>query len=114
MQDIIEEVDLRKRGVEDPILVHCRYVSPSSSSLLCTFFGLLLMSIYFSAGIGRTGTFLAVHTSLDRELKGETIDVKDTVARLRRQRIGTSFLLLSLLTSRFRNGTIRGSVHVHL
>lgn len=79
MQDIIEEVDLRKRGVDDPILVHC------------------------SAGIGRTGTFLAVHTNLERELKGEKIDVKETVYRLRKQRIGTH---LPLRPSTLRTSTL--------
>lgn len=53
-----------------------------------------LIHSIFSAGIGRTGTFLAVHTNLDRELKGETIDIKETVARLRRQRIGTNSTIL--------------------
>eukprot|EP01127_Copromyxa_protea_P013121 TRINITY_DN3487_c0_g4_i1.p1 TRINITY_DN3487_c0_g4~~TRINITY_DN3487_c0_g4_i1.p1 ORF type:complete len:754 (-),score=114.66 TRINITY_DN3487_c0_g4_i1:342-2396(-) len=64
MREIIAEVDLRKGDPEDPILVHC------------------------SAGIGRTGTFLAVHIALARELQGEKIDIKETVSRLRRQRIG--------------------------
>jgi len=64
MKDIIGEVDIRKKGVHRPIVVHC------------------------SAGIGRTGTFVAIHMSLQKALVGEDIDIKETVRSLRSQRLG--------------------------
>jgi len=64
MKDLLAEVDLRKQGLEDPIVVHC------------------------SAGIGRTGTFVAIHMSLHKHLHGEGINIRDTVKSLRSQRLG--------------------------
>jgi len=64
MKDLIAEVDIRKKGVHRPIVVHC------------------------SAGIGRTGTFVAIHMSLQKALVGELIDIKETVRSLRSQRLG--------------------------
>jgi len=64
MTDLITEVNIRKKGRLRPIVVHC------------------------SAGIGRTGTFVAIHMSLQKDLVGEKIDIKDTVRSLRSQRLG--------------------------
>jgi protein tyrosine phosphatase len=65
MEDIIKEVDRFKGdSVNNPILVHC------------------------SAGIGRTGTFIAIHTLLTRDKLGRDIDVKNCVLNLRSQRVG--------------------------
>jgi len=64
MVELISEVDQHKKGLNDPILVHC------------------------SAGIGRTGTFVAIHSSLHREKFGQEIDVKSLVLHLRSQRVG--------------------------
>jgi len=64
MVEIIHEIDQYKKGLNDPILVHC------------------------SAGIGRTGTFVAIHASLHRDKFGQEIDVKSMVLHLRSQRVG--------------------------
>jgi len=65
MRDLITELDIRKKGKKDPIVVHC------------------------SAGIGRTGTFLAIHINLQKALTGEEpLDIMDTVCSLREQRDG--------------------------
>jgi len=66
MSKLIRELDIRKKGLEDPIVVHC------------------------SAGIGRTGTFLAIHMALQQVALGITpyVDIFETVLNLRVQRRG--------------------------
>jgi len=64
MVELIDEIDQCKKGLNDPILVHC------------------------SAGIGRTGTFVAIHASLHRDKFGQEIDIKHLVLHLRSQRVG--------------------------
>lgn len=62
--DLLDELDIRKKGLEDPIVVHC------------------------SAGIGRTGTFVAIHMSIQKHSRHQEINIKDTVQSLRSQRLG--------------------------
>ncbi|PRP86469.1 serine/threonine-protein kinase DCLK3 [Planoprotostelium fungivorum] len=66
MSRLIRELDIRKKGLEDPIVVHC------------------------SAGIGRTGTFLAIHMALQQVALGISpqVDIFETVLNLRAQRRG--------------------------
>eukprot|EP01095_Lingulamoeba_sp_RSL-Kostka_P005185 TRINITY_DN16523_c0_g1_i1.p1 TRINITY_DN16523_c0_g1~~TRINITY_DN16523_c0_g1_i1.p1 ORF type:complete len:360 (-),score=74.38 TRINITY_DN16523_c0_g1_i1:111-1121(-) len=56
--------DLRNDGDDGNILAHC------------------------SAGIGRAGTFIAVHSYLDHYFSGEEIEVFDLVNNMRKQRLG--------------------------
>lgn len=64
MKDLIRELEIQKKEWKKPILVHC------------------------SAGIGRTGTFVAIHMCLNKELHGEPWTVFDIVKHLRDQRLG--------------------------
>jgi len=67
MYQLIQELDLRKgteRNKKSPICVHC------------------------SAGIGRTGTFVAIHISLENWLADEEVNIFNTVKNLRFQRQG--------------------------
>jgi len=64
MKELVNEVDIRKKKSKDPILVHC------------------------SAGIGRTGTFVAIHMCLQKYKTLKEYNIKDTVLHLRSQRIG--------------------------
>lgn len=64
MINLINELDIRKKSLDDPVVVHC------------------------SAGIGRTGTFVAIHMCLNRCLLGLDYDIKKIVKHLRTQRLG--------------------------
>ncbi|PRP73463.1 receptor-type tyrosine-protein phosphatase zeta [Planoprotostelium fungivorum] len=63
---VMRELDIRKKGLSQPIVVHC------------------------SAGIGRTGAFVAIHMSVQQVALGyeKMVDLFDLVVRLRMQRNG--------------------------
>jgi len=65
MKELLSEVDIRRGLNRKPICVHC------------------------SAGIGRTGTFVAIRICLDQWLSGEPVNIYDTVQHLRDQRTGS-------------------------
>jgi len=64
MSRLIHIMDIYKKSEEQPIVVHC------------------------SAGIGRTGTFVAIHMCLHRAHLGLHYDIKEIIKHLRTQRIG--------------------------
>jgi len=65
MQELIKEVDIRKKSLKDPIVVHC------------------------SAGIGRTGSFIAIHMNWHNALDPkQSVNIKDSVIKMRKQRKG--------------------------
>jgi len=65
MRDLIMEVDIRKDvNNNHPVVVHC------------------------SAGIGRTGTFVAIHMCYHKGLLQEKVDIREIVTCLRKQRPG--------------------------
>eukprot|EP01125_Pyxidicula_operculata_P007036 TRINITY_DN2407_c0_g2_i1.p1 TRINITY_DN2407_c0_g2~~TRINITY_DN2407_c0_g2_i1.p1 ORF type:complete len:647 (-),score=204.38 TRINITY_DN2407_c0_g2_i1:1509-3449(-) len=64
MKDLIVNVDNCKKSIDQPIVVHC------------------------SAGIGRTGAFVAVHSCIQKHLNGEPFDIKESVRTIRTQRKG--------------------------
>ncbi|KAK0429301.1 hypothetical protein QR680_011305 [Steinernema hermaphroditum] len=43
--------------------------------------------VHCSAGVGRTGTVIAVHAVIERLLKGQQVNVKDVVMQIRNQRV---------------------------
>ena len=88
MKDLVRELEIQKKEWKKPILVHCRYVAPSS---YLPFSQCTATNYFFSAGIGRTGTFVAIHMCLNKDLHGEEWTVFDVVKHLRDQRLGMSY-----------------------
>ena len=72
-----------------PIVVHCRYSLRSSYSNNARSLYLRLFH-FFSAGIGRTGTYCAIHNTIQRILIGDmsALDLVSTISSFRSQRIG--------------------------
>lgn len=74
--DFLEEVNLKQESILDagPITVHCRYLKFHSQNTLSLIMKeiWLFKVLFFSAGIGRTGTFIVIDILIDviRE-KGE-------------------------------------------
>ena len=69
-----------------PILVHCRCVvvtaDPPTTSLPTP-----TATIPYSAGVGRTGTFIALDITLDQMNAEKAVDIKGTVQRMRQKRM---------------------------
>uniref|UniRef100_A0AAX7VBI4 Tyrosine-protein phosphatase non-receptor type n=1 Tax=Astatotilapia calliptera TaxID=8154 RepID=A0AAX7VBI4_ASTCA len=93
--DFLEEVNLKQESILDagPITVHCRYLKFHSQNTLSLIMKeiWLFKVLFFSAGIGRTGTFIVIDILIDviRE-KGVDcdIDVPKTIQMVRSQRSG--------------------------
>jgi protein tyrosine phosphatase len=64
LEDLIRRTDMYKGSLDTPIIVHC------------------------SAGIGRSGTFIAVHSSRQKAVSGKDVDIGDAVVNMRRCRPG--------------------------
>lgn len=60
------------------MLVHCRYVHT-----LPIQYNFDQFMLYCSAGVGRTGTFIAVDIEIQHMKKQNVIDVYDTVRKMR-------------------------------
>ena len=74
-------LDFRQRFRADykssnPILVHCRL-----DFILC--YSFLLRNIFFSAGVGRSGTFIALDALLETAEHQDTIDILEFTHRMR-------------------------------
>ena len=68
---------IHKRKNNKPMLVHCRY-----AHFLYVRVGLIVSCLY-SAGVGRSGTFIAIDTEIQRIEKENVIDVYNCVLKMR-------------------------------
>ena len=71
----------RHRPSRGPILVHCRYIQTQTQITVKH------KCVYFSAGVGRTGTFIAIDCVLDQVKKERIVDIAGTIIHLRSQRM---------------------------
>ena len=65
-----------------PIIVHCRCEGSSCFS----YWWLSYECMNFSAGVGRTGTFIVIDTQLQNADGENTVDIYNFVTRIREQR----------------------------
>lgn len=89
MIDIIASVQRQQQqSGNHPIVVHCRHVSICKwdSFLSETCIKTHILYLYYSAGAGRTGTFIALSNILERVKAEGLLDVFQTVKSLRMQR----------------------------
>ena len=63
-----------------PILVHCRYVDQ------CVLVQMLWLTLY-SAGVGRTGTFICIDNVLEQIKKEKVVDIAGVINKMRHQRM---------------------------
>lgn len=63
-------------------VVHCRLFM-----ILLQTFGIIIKSWFYSAGVGRTGTIIAIDTLYQALRAGNDVDVFETVLELRSQRM---------------------------
>ena len=63
-----------------PILVHCRYVDQ------CVLVQMLWLTLY-SAGVGRTGTFICIDNVLEQIKKEKVVDIAGAINKMRHQRM---------------------------
>ena len=72
-----------------PILVHCRYPYACIVELMGTLYALITNISLFclSAGIGRTGTFIAIDNILEQLEKEKIVDVPGAITTMRQRRM---------------------------
>ncbi|NWY06304.1 PTPRK phosphatase, partial [Nothoprocta ornata] len=86
---LVEKVNRKvSENSTGPVLVHCRYLSGSTWGPGARLARAALMSLgIFSAGIGRTGTFIALDFLLKMGKAEGKVDVFQCVQKLREQRV---------------------------
>jgi protein tyrosine phosphatase len=82
----IRKIRMELKEDDGPLLVHCRYCNCNYNLICCNSSTWCKYLFLLSAGVGRTGTFIALDIGLQQIQFNGTIDIRSLVAKMRTER----------------------------